>query len=338
MSKPITQRATAANNVANSESISLLTALLRATRPRTYPLAVASIVCGTGLAFAQLGEFTAYHWSVFLLTLWVALALQILSNLANDYGDGVKGTDTHRAADSPERLTATGQINPIQFKRLIFGWAALTFASGVLLISIGFDSWRDFILFLTFGIIAIIAAMAYTMGKRPYGYRAMGEVAVLIFFGWLGVLGSVYLQTHEFSLAHLLPATGCGGLAACVLYINNMRDFDSDQQAGKITLAVLFGRRHMITAYFALLLLSLSCYLLYTIFISPSTVTWLLVLPLLIAHGKAIFDSARTSQATQQSGLIGNQLKSIVLITLFTNLLFVSSILMVNYLKPSINI
>lgn len=311
-----------------SEDPSMAAVFLQATRPRTFPLAAASILCGTGLAFVQLGGFSAHHWVVFALTLWVALALQILSNLANDYGDGIKGTDTHRASDSPERVTATGKINPAHFKRLIFGWAALTFWSGVLLISIGFDSWREFALFLGFGIIAIIAAMAYTMGKRPYGYRAMGEVAVLIFFGWLGVLGSVYLQTQQFEISQLLPATGCGGLAACVLFVNNMRDCHSDRQAGKITLAVLLGQQRMIAGYIVLFTASLSLYLIYAYLFNPYTLIWIVTLPLLVKHPKAIVQSKQTAQQPHQ---IGNQLKAIVMLTLFINLLFVSGIVISRY-------
>lgn len=317
------------------EDSSILKTFFQATRPRTFPLAVASIVCGTGLAFIQLNEqvsqpsnaFSAHHWLIFALTLWVALALQILSNLANDYGDGVKGTDSLRASDSPKRMTATGKINPTHFKRLIFGWALLTFCSGVLLIGIGFESWRDFALFLGFGILAIIAAMAYTMGKRPYGYRAMGEVAVLIFFGWLGVLGSAYLQTQQFTLSHLLPATGCGALAACVLYVNNMRDHATDRLAGKVTLAVLLGPQRMTRGYLSLFSFALTCYLLYGLLFNFYTLVWLITLPLVINHLRQVIHA----QEDTQTSPIGAQLKTIVLLTLIINLLFVTGLLISRY-------
>ena len=268
----------------NQPSSSSAQALLQATRPRTFPLAIASIICGNGLALSKLAESSSINGRnivVFVLTLWVALALQILSNLANDYGDGIKGTDSFRDANSPERMTAQGLLQPSQFKRLIFGWALITFVSGVALIAIGFDNIRDFLIFLGFGIVAIIAAMAYTMGKRPYGYRAMGEVAVLIFFGWLAVLGSIYLQTGQILLNHLLPATGCGGLAACVLFVNNMRDIYSDKQAGKITLAVLLGTKKMRVGYTVLIALSLLCYLLYGVTYNFYSLLWVLALPLI---------------------------------------------------------
>lgn len=314
-------------------------ALLQATRPRTFPLAIASIICGNGLALSQLASSTSisgHNLVVFALTLWVALALQILSNLANDYGDEVKGTDNFRDANSPERMTAQGLLQPSQFKRLIFGWALITFVSGVALIAIGFDNLRDFLIFLGFGILAIIAAMAYTMGKRPYGYRAMGEVAVLIFFGWLAVLGSIYLQTGQILLNHLVPATGCGGLAACVLFVNNMRDIYSDKQAGKITLAVLLGSKRMRMGYALLMLLSILCYLLYGVIYNSYSLLWLLALPLIVKHLAVIY-SAKPVDNTPgfttvndnsrvNTVLIGSQLKVIVKLTLIINLLFVLGI------------
>lgn len=322
----------------NKPPTSSAKALLQATRPRTFPLAIASIICGNGLALSQLASSSSingHNILVFALTLWVALALQILSNLANDYGDGVKGTDSFRDANSPERMTAQGLLQPNQFKRLIFGWALITFISGVVLIAIGFDNLRDFLVFLSFGIVAIIAAMAYTMGKRPYGYRAMGEVAVLIFFGWLAVLGSAYLQTGQFQLSHLLPATGCGGLAACVLFVNNMRDIYSDKQAGKITLAVLLGSKMMRIGYTLLLALSILCYLLYGVVYNLFSLLWVLALPLIVKHLAVIYSAKPIVASDSSMGcdnsvvdtvLVGSQLKVIVKLTLIINLLFVLGI------------
>ncbi|WP_019671910.1 1,4-dihydroxy-2-naphthoate octaprenyltransferase [Psychrobacter lutiphocae] len=342
----------------------LLKAFIQATRPRTFPLAIASIVCGSSLGLLQLANeqsISWYNWLVLALTFWVALALQILSNLANDYGDGVKGTDDLRAGSSPERMLARGQLQAAPFKRLILSWAALSFASGVVLIALGFDNLRDFLLFLAFGIIAIIAAMAYTMGKRPYGYRAMGEVAVLIFFGWLAVLGSAYLQTQQFDPSHLLPATGCGGLAACVLFVNNMRDVDSDKQAGKITLAVILGKGRMQSGYYLLMTLSLLCYVGYAVHYNLYTAIWLLALPLILKHlmviqssktlgsqltstiigsdnaassDKALDEHTKLSSdaAFADTVLIGSQLKVIVMSTLLINLLFALGVALSYYL------
>lgn len=165
-------------------------AFLQATRPRTYPLAMAGIFAGNATAFTLLKQqhiaWTAHHWQVFVLSLWVALALQILSNLANDYGDGIKGTDNHRT----DRQTAQGTLQPTLLKKIIIAWALFTFGCGVGLLWLSFDSLKEFLIFLGFGISAIIGAMAYTMGENPYGYRAKGELAVFIFFGLLSVCGS----------------------------------------------------------------------------------------------------------------------------------------------------
>ena len=131
-------------------ALSTVAVFIQATRPRTFMLAIASILCGNALAFVKLNGFHAQNWGIFLLSLWVALALQILSNLANDYGDGVKGTDALRAEDSPQRLTAQGQLDPKHLKRWIIIWAWLTFFSGVGLIYWSFDSLTDLLLFLGF--------------------------------------------------------------------------------------------------------------------------------------------------------------------------------------------
>lgn len=313
-------------------------AFIQATRPRTFPLSVASIVCGSGLALSQLASTTGitwHNWLVLFLTIWVALALQILSNLANDYGDGVKGTDAMRDDSSPERMLARGQLQPDQFKRLIYIWAFLTFWSGVALIAIGFDNLHDFLIFLGLGVVAIIAAMGYTMGKRPYGYRAMGEVAVLIFFGWLGVLGSVYLQTQQLNLSHLVPATGCGGLAACVLYVNNMRDVYSDKQADKVTLAVLLGDKKMTQGYFFLLQFSMMCYLTYAAQFNLYALIIILLLPKLIRHSNVIYKSVALDNEGEVKYVdvikIGGELKNIVMICLGVNVLFVCGLIISHF-------
>lgn len=298
----------------------------QATRPRTFPLAAASIICGNGLAYASLQKatgqsFSKHQWLVFVLTLWVALALQVLSNLANDYGDGVKGTDGYRDACSPKRVVGQGGAAAQTFKRLIYGWAILTFASGVLLIAVALQSVRELMVFLALGIVAIAAAMAYTMGKKPYGYRALGEVAVLVFFGWLGVLGSYYLQMsgmhrQSFSWVAIVPATGCGLLAACVLYVNNMRDVDADKQAGKLTVAGLLGRQKMAVGYLCLLVGAVLLYVWAAEHYGVSSLLWLLWLPVLIRHGYVIYRNR------QQPRRLGEQLKVIVLSALMVNMLF----------------
>ncbi|MCY3403097.1 1,4-dihydroxy-2-naphthoate octaprenyltransferase, partial [Acinetobacter pittii] len=153
--------------------VNYLQAFWQATRPRTYPLAVAGIIVANALAYSRIGSFETKNWQIFLLSLWVALGLQILSNLANDYGDGIRGTDAHRL----DRQTAQGTINPKTLKKLIISWALFIFGCGIGLLWLSFNSVTDFFTFLGLGIIAIIAAVTYTMGKNPYGYNAKGEIA-----------------------------------------------------------------------------------------------------------------------------------------------------------------
>ncbi|PIE47859.1 MAG: 1,4-dihydroxy-2-naphthoate octaprenyltransferase [Gammaproteobacteria bacterium] len=310
------------SNGKNKHKNALFAVLWKATRPRTFPLAAASIICGNGLAYNSLNGFELSNWCIFLLTLWVALCLQILSNLANDYGDGVSGADNLRNAQSPERFTVTGQINANDLKKVIYYWAVFTFVCGVLLIYLGLDTLKEFLVFLSLGVLAIIAACAYTMGKRPYGYRALGEASVLVFFGWLGVLGSCYLQLHYLEKIMILAATGCGLLAAAVLYVNNMRDVDADKLAKKTTIAVLIGKQKMVLGYYVIILLAVLCYFAYAMLNSIGSLLWLLTLPFILKHLAFVGNNRNNPQQ------LGTQLKTVVMTTLAVNLLFVVGLLM----------
>ena len=166
--------------------------------------------------------------------------LQILSNLANDYGDAVKGSDKPDRI-GPLRGMQKGVITPQQMKRALIVTVALICLFGLALLCAAWQSVGDFIGFLALGGLSIVAAITYTVGTRPYGYIGLGDISVLVFFGWLSVLGSWYLQAHNVEAAIFLPATACGLLATAVLNINNLRDIDSDRQNGKNTLAVRLG-------------------------------------------------------------------------------------------------
>jgi 1,4-dihydroxy-2-naphthoate octaprenyltransferase len=212
---------------------------ISALRLRTLPLATASILLAAGLA-AQAGIFNVLIFSFALLT---ALLLQILSNLANDYGDAVSGTDNETRV-GPTRAMQTGLISQSSMKKAIMLTTALCFISGLCLLVVALGSdLKSWLLFLLFGLLAIAAAISYTMGKVPYGYYALGDLAVFIFFGLLGVVGSYYLYAHTFNWWLLLPACSVGMLSVAVLNINNIRDMYSDQAAHKITLVVLWGRK-----------------------------------------------------------------------------------------------
>lgn len=223
---------------------------MHATRPHTYPLAMTGVLVANALAFAKLGMFDGKQWVIFALTTHVAVGLQILANLANDYGDGVKGTDAHRT----DRQTAQGNLVQNELKTVIIVWAGFIFACGVGLLWLSFANWLEFFVFLAFGILSILGAMAYTMGKRPYGYFAKGEIAVFVFFGLLNVLGSLYLQTQDLQVADMIVAVAIGLLCVCVLMINNMRDIDDDVKTDKRTLAVVLGKEKISQLYWLLLL------------------------------------------------------------------------------------
>lgn len=192
------------------------------------------------MAYAHsLGQF---NWAVFGLCLLTTLLLQILSNLANDYGDSEKGTDNDERI-GPKRAVQAGMLSFSEIKRGIVVCVILCLASGIALIYEAFKetSLNSSIFFLLLGVGAIAAAIKYTVGKSAYGYRGMGDVFVLLFFGFVGVCGSYYLMAQQLRWEVLLPAFTIGTFASGVLNLNNMRDMESDAKAGKITLVVRIG-------------------------------------------------------------------------------------------------
>jgi 1,4-dihydroxy-2-naphthoate octaprenyltransferase len=193
---------------------------------------------GSGLAFGD-GQF---NLTVFLLALITTLFLQILSNLANDYGDFVKGTDNKNRV-GPDRTLQSGLITKDEMVKAIWIIALLCSVFGVWLIyegTKGLDLQKAG-LFAIFGLTAMGAAVKYTMGKNPYGYAGLGDLFVFLFFGWLGVIGSYFLHTHSFDLKLLLPASAIGFFTTAVLNINNMRDHQEDAKSEKNTLVVRIG-------------------------------------------------------------------------------------------------
>ena len=213
-----------------------LQAWLYAFRLRTLPLAFSSIITGSFIAFHQ-----SFSWSIFALCLLTTLLLQVLSNLANDYGDSEKGTDNEDRI-GPKRAVQSGILSFDEIKNGIVLCTFLALLSGCSLIwlSLGTSSLYA-LLFLALGISAIAAAIKYTVGKGAYGYMGLGDVFVLLFFGIVGVGGSYYLQSHFLNWKILLPAFTVGCFSSGVLNLNNMRDRISDAKAGKITLVVKMG-------------------------------------------------------------------------------------------------
>ena len=211
---------------------------LSAFRLRTLPLAFSCIIMGSGLAYAA----DQFNLTVFVLALVTTLFLQILSNLANDFGDFVKGTDNDERV-GPDRTLQSGLITKSEMINAMWIIAILCSVFGVWLIyegTIGLDLKKAG-LFAILGLTAMGAAVKYTMGKNPYGYAGLGDIFVFLFFGWLGVIGSYFLHTHSFHWELLLPASTIGLFTTAVLNINNMRDHEADAKSGKNTLVVRIG-------------------------------------------------------------------------------------------------
>ena len=211
---------------------------LSAFRLRTLPLAFSCIIMGSGLAYAA----DQFNLTVFVLALITTLFLQILSNLANDYGDFIKGTDNDERV-GPDRTLQSGLITKAKMIKAMWVIALLCSIFGVWLISegtIGLE-FKKAGFFAILGLSAMGAAVKYTMGKNPYGYAGLGDIFVFLFFGWLGVLGSYFLHTHTFHWELLLPASSIGFFTTAVLNINNMRDHEADAKSGKNTLVVRIG-------------------------------------------------------------------------------------------------
>ncbi len=208
-------------------------------RPRTLPAAIVPVVVGTGVAVGY-GRFSAWRAA---LALVVALALQIGVNYANDYSDGIRGTDERRVG--PVRLVASGLARPRQVLAAALGCFAVACLAGLVLAAV--SSWW----LLLLGAAAVAAAWFYTGGSRPYGYRALGEVSVFLFFGLAAVAGTAYVQMDRMPWLAVAASAPVGLLACALLVINNLRDIPTDSQTGKRTLAVVLGDQRTRELYMA---------------------------------------------------------------------------------------
>lgn len=220
---------------------------IEAARVRTLPLSVSGIIVGSIYALSRptdevLTPTQVFNWQTFGLLLLTTIGLQILSNFANDYGDGVKGTDNNDRV-GPKRAIQSGVISIPAMKRAIIITAFLTFLSAVALIynAFHFKYFYYSIIFLVLGIMAIASAIRYTVGKGAYGYRGYGDVFVFIFFGLVSTFGSYFMFAKELNVLLLLPSIAIGFLSVGVLNLNNMRDEESDRKAGKNTVVVQKG-------------------------------------------------------------------------------------------------
>jgi 1,4-dihydroxy-2-naphthoate octaprenyltransferase len=260
---------------------------LKAFRLRTLPLALSATILGSFLGYAE----NKFKWGVFLFGTFTTLFLQILSNLANDYGDARKGTDNEKRL-GPLRVTQTGLVTQNQMRLMILIFVLLSLVSGSMLIWFGLrgGSLLLYTVFFLLGFSAIFAAIKYTIGRRPYGYVGFGDIMVFIYFGILGVAGTYFLHTQSFHLTILLPASSIGLLSVGVLNLNNLRDHENDARNGKNTLVVRMGVPWAKVYHVILLFTAFLLGLAYTIlhFESYFQLIFLLPLPLLASDIKKV--------------------------------------------------
>jgi len=259
-------------------------------RLRTLPLALSCIIMGSAMALAE-GNFGL---DVFIWAIITTLFLQVLSNLANDYGDGTKGTDNENRL-GPTRAVQSGEISlkAMRSGMVIAGFFA--FVAGIRLLQVGLGDAisTSFWILLVLGLLSIAAAIKYTVGKKAYGYRGMGDIFVFLFFGWIGVLGTHFLHVGYVDWLLLLPATSVGLFAVGVLNLNNMRDHVNDALCNKRTLVVLMGFDKAKRYHLSLILVGWACMLAFAIirFNAIWHFLFLLALPIFLFNLRWVFKS-----------------------------------------------
>ncbi|QNF34627.1 1,4-dihydroxy-2-naphthoate polyprenyltransferase [Adhaeribacter swui] len=289
-------------------------AWVSAFRLRTLPLALASIGMGSFLAASQ-GKF---NFTIVFLCALTTVLLQVLSNLANDYGDSQHGADSlHR--EGPSRAVQAGHINATEMKKAIYLTAFLSLVSGVLLLflALGTHGIYLFFTFLALGLVCIWAAVSYTAGSKPYGYAGLGDIAVFVFFGLVGVLGTYFLQTGVLTADMFWPAASLGFFSTGVLNINNIRDIRSDELAGKRSIPVRLGPQRARVYHWFLLAAGLLSGIIYVglNYHSPGQFLFLITLPLFFRIGTHVY-------RLQQPAQLDPYLKQMALSTMLFVLLF----------------
>jgi 1,4-dihydroxy-2-naphthoate octaprenyltransferase len=280
-----------------------------AARLRTLPLAVSNILLGSFLAYNQ-GKFSII---ILLLGLATAVFLQVLSNFANDYGDFINGADEKRISKY-ERVLQSGKISPKQMRWMLIILTLLTFVTGISLIIFAANALGTIalVVFFGIGILCIIAAITYTIGKKPYGYIGIGDIAVFIFFGIVGVCGIYVLQTRQWDWHVLLPAASFGLLSVGVLNINNIRDLESDRISGKKTLVVRIGLEKAKIYHTWLILIAVILGIVSTLldFHSAFQLLYLLTIPFFIMNVYRV-------RSSKYSGMLDDELRNLSLTAFF---------------------
>lgn len=285
---------------------------IQAARLRTLPLSVSGIIVGSALAFSSVG-FNALLFGLLMLT---TILLQVLSNFANDVGDYEHGTDNAERV-GPQRGLQSGGLTLKEMKYGVTAAAVIAFLSGAAMLYTAFGLDANFWAFLAFGILTIIAALRYTMGRNPYGYRGLGDVMVLVFFGWATTIGSYYIICQQITWQILVLGFGIGFLSMGVLNINNMRDAETDAKTGKRTIIVKLGVKFGQVYHLILCVLGVSAFVA-CILADQKPLALLWILPpavLLIMHGIRIFTCSNVKT-------IDPELKKLSLSTLLMAVLF----------------
>ncbi|MDG2330847.1 MAG: 1,4-dihydroxy-2-naphthoate octaprenyltransferase [Flavobacteriales bacterium] len=289
---------------------------INAIRLRTLPLALSCILIGAGIAFNK----SVFDWSVLILTVITTVLLQILSNLANDLGDGLKGTDNENRI-GPTRAIQSGKITIRAMKIAVILCTFLTLISGLTLLFIALDTGWKFFALLSIGILAIAASIKYTIGKNAFGYLGFGDLFVFVFFGLVGVLGTIYLQSKAIDWLDFLPAIAVGMLCAGVLNLNNMRDFKNDTASNKRTLVVILGLSTARAYHLVITLLPIFLFTFYLIKVQSGYDALLLLIPfvLLLSAIKRVYHISKEED-------LDPELKKLALTTFLTAILFTFSL------------
>lgn len=287
---------------------------ISASRPRTLPLSVSGIITGTALA----NSYGHHDDLIFILALLTTAGFQITSNLANDYGDGVKGTD-NEGRIGPKRAYQSGALTKRELRSGILYSVAINFilTMSLLHVSFGKENLLYFVLFGLLGLLCIWAAITYTVGDIAYGYKGLGDVFVFFFFGWLAVMGSLFLYTKSLNLIDVLPATAIGLLCTGVINLNNLRDHQSDKKSNKNTMVVKMGYGAGKSYHTFLMALSFLCLL---AFITINYKNYASLLPLLAFI--PVFYHVKRVHKVKDPALLDPELKKLALSTFLLSILF----------------
>ena len=234
---------------------------IKAARPKTLLLSIACTMMGGLLAALE----PSFNFPVVVFSALTALLLQNLSNFANDYGDFVKGTDDENRA-GPPRVLQSGELTKKQMRIGIIINAILALICGAVLIFVFVQlTWTELAVFAGMGVLAIVAALLYTLGKHPYGYNGLGDLSIFLFFGWVAVFGTYYLATKTIDFSVLLPASTMGFLSSAGMNVNNMRDYENDKVHKKHTMVVMMGQKNAYIYHCLLIGFSFVCLTVYLV-------------------------------------------------------------------------